>query len=161
MQAKSNNLYYMIDSAFINTNRLFALSPSLNANYNDGFPERNSFDKYYMLVVEIKYFNVLINNKPFFKQLINNKKHMKIISKCQETMTIQEETSCIICIIKTLQQHWYRFIKREKHFSKNSQKINFIEELEEDNGGIMFFITEKNFTIEYYKQLNLKKYCIY
>ena len=43
----------------------------------------------------------------------------------------------------------------------NSQKINFIEELEEDNGGIMFFITEENFTIEYYKQLNLKKYCIY
>ena len=43
----------------------------------------------------------------------------------------------------------------------NSQKINFIEELEEDNGGIMFFITEKIFTIEYYKQLNLKKYCVY
>ena len=121
MQAKRNNLYYIIDSAFININRLFALSPSLNANYNDGFPERNSFDKYYMLVVEIKYFNVLINNKPFFKQLIKNKKHIKNISKRQEKITIQEETSCIICIIKILQPHWYRFIKREKHsqFSKN------------------------------------------
>ena len=33
-------------------------------NGNDD-PARNSFDKYYMLLVEIKYFNALIDNKPF------------------------------------------------------------------------------------------------
>ena len=31
-------------------------------------PTRNSFDEYYMPLVEIKDFNALINNKPFFDQ---------------------------------------------------------------------------------------------
>ena len=44
-----------------------------------------------MPLVEIKGFNVLINNKAFFKQLIKNKSHMKNLSKCQETMTIQRK----------------------------------------------------------------------
>ena len=33
---------------------------------------RDSFDKYYMLLVEIKDFKVLINNEPFFGQLVKN-----------------------------------------------------------------------------------------
>ena len=36
---------------------------------NDGNePTRNSFGKYYTLLVEIKDFNALIQNKPFFAQ---------------------------------------------------------------------------------------------
>ena len=34
---------------------------------------RNSFDKYYMPLVEIKDFTALINNKPFFDQPLKNK----------------------------------------------------------------------------------------
>ena len=41
-------------------------------NGNDD-PTRNSFDKYYMPLVEIKDFNALIDNKPFFDQPIKNK----------------------------------------------------------------------------------------
>ena len=41
-----NNLDYMIDLTFRNINDLFVKSFNVNANDNDGFPERNSFDKY-------------------------------------------------------------------------------------------------------------------
>ena len=34
---------------------------------------RDSFNEYYMSLVEIKDFNVLIENKPFFDQPINSK----------------------------------------------------------------------------------------
>ena len=36
-------------------------------------PSMNSFHKYYILLVEIKDFNALIDNKPFFDQPVNNK----------------------------------------------------------------------------------------
>ena len=34
---------------------------------------RDSFDKYYMPLTEIKYFTILIENKPFFEQPVKNK----------------------------------------------------------------------------------------
>ena len=53
---------------------------------------RNSFDKYYMPLVEVKDFSALINHKPFFDQpLKTNKKHMKKLLKCQEMIIIQQE----------------------------------------------------------------------
>ena len=64
-----NNLYYLIYPTFRNVNRLFVLSFK---NVNDD-PTRNSFDEYYMPLVEIKDFNALINNMPFFDQPIKNK----------------------------------------------------------------------------------------
>ena len=36
-------------------------------------PTRDSFDKYYMSLVEIKDFNALIDNKPFFDQPVKSK----------------------------------------------------------------------------------------
>ena len=51
----------MIDSTFRNINRLFVLS----FKDGDNDPIRDSFDKYYMLLVETKEFNALIDNKPF------------------------------------------------------------------------------------------------
>ena len=50
-------------------NRLIVLSFK---NGND-YPTRHSFDRYYMIVVEIKDFNALIDNKPFFDQPVKNK----------------------------------------------------------------------------------------
>ena len=63
-QLKNNNLNYLIDRKFRNINRLFVLSFK-NGNNN---PTRGSFDIYYMLLVEIKDFNALIDSKPFFDQ---------------------------------------------------------------------------------------------
>ena len=62
-QQKYNNLDYMIDLTFRNINRLFVLSFK-NSN---GDSARHSFDKYFMPLVEIKYFNALIDNKAFFE----------------------------------------------------------------------------------------------
>ena len=63
-------------------------------NGNDN-PTKDSFDEYYMPLVEIKDFNALIDNKPFFDQPVKkkkkNKKHMKNLPKCQETIIIQQE----------------------------------------------------------------------
>ena len=52
-QPRNDNLDYLIDPTFINFNRLFVLSFK---NGND-FLTRYSFDKYYMLLVEIKDFD--------------------------------------------------------------------------------------------------------
>ena len=54
-QTKNNNLNYLIDPTFTNVNRLFVLS---FGNKND----RTSFSKYYISKVEIKDFNVFIEN---------------------------------------------------------------------------------------------------
>ena len=52
-------------------------------------PKRDSFDTHYILLVEIKYFNALIDNKSFFDQLIKkNKMRMKNLTKCWEMMAI-------------------------------------------------------------------------
>ena len=86
-QTKNNNLDYLIDPTFRNINRLFALSFK---NSNDD-PTRDSFDDYYIPLVEIKDFNALIDNKPFFDQPVRNKNRVKNLSKYQETMIIQQE----------------------------------------------------------------------
>ena len=59
----------MINPTFRNIYRLFVLS----FRNGDDDPTRNSFDEYYMPLVEIKDFNALIDNKPFFDQTVRNK----------------------------------------------------------------------------------------
>ena len=72
-QTKNNKLDYLTDLAFRSINRLFVVSFK---NRNDD-PTRDSFDKYYMLLANIKNFNALIDNKLLFDQLIKtNKKRM-------------------------------------------------------------------------------------
>ena len=60
-QPRKNNLDYLIDPTFRNVNRLFVHSFK-NGNYD---PTRNSFNRYYTPLVEIKYFNVLMTIKYF------------------------------------------------------------------------------------------------
>ena len=61
---KSNRLDYLIDPTFRSISRLFVISFE-----NGDDPTRNYFAEYYMLLVEIKDFIALIDNKPFFDQL--------------------------------------------------------------------------------------------
>ena len=60
-QSGNNDLDYLIGPTFKNIHRLFVLS--FRNDNNDA--TINSFDKYYMPLVEVKDFNALINNKPF------------------------------------------------------------------------------------------------
>ena len=59
-QVKNNNLNYLTDPTFTNVNRLFVLS-------FENEDDRILFSEYYVPKVEIKYFNVLIDEKPFFE----------------------------------------------------------------------------------------------
>ena len=65
-QAENNNLDYLIGPAFRNIIRLFVLSFK-NCDNNS---TRNSFDEFYLPLVEIKDFNPLIDNKRFFNHYI-------------------------------------------------------------------------------------------
>ena len=66
---KNYNLDYLIDPAFRDINRLFEIS----FKNGDDDTKRNVFDEYFLLLVEIKYFNALIHNKPFFYQPVKSK----------------------------------------------------------------------------------------
>ena len=79
----------MIGPTFSNMNGLIV------ASFINGVidPMRNSFDKYYIPLVEMKEFKVLIENKHFFDQFEKKiKNRMRKIQKCQETMIIQQKT---------------------------------------------------------------------
>ena len=65
-QTKTNNLNYLIDPTFNEVNRLFVLS-------FENEEDRTSFSKYYTPKVEIKDFNVLIDEKRFFDVEVKNK----------------------------------------------------------------------------------------
>ena len=72
---KNNNLDYMIDPTFRNINRFFAF---LFKNGNDD-PTRNSFDKSYMPLREIKDFYAFINNtgqQNFMTKMLLGNGHM-------------------------------------------------------------------------------------
>ena len=67
---KDNNLdYLLLDPTFRNINRLFVLS----FNNDENNPTRSFFNKYCMLLVEIKKFNALIENKTFFDRSVKSK----------------------------------------------------------------------------------------
>ena len=66
-QTKNNNLNYLTDPKFTKVNRLFVLS-------FENEDDRTFFSKYYTPTVEIKEFNVLINQKGFFDFPIKNTK---------------------------------------------------------------------------------------
>ena len=83
------NLDYLIDPTLRNINWLFVLS----FKNGDDDPTRNSFDEFYMPLLEIKYLNALIDKKHFLISLWEtNKKRMKNLFKCQEIIAIRQET---------------------------------------------------------------------
>ena len=138
-QAKNNNLDYLIDPTFRNINRLFVFSFK---NSNDD-PKRDSFDKYYMLLVEIKDFKALFDNKPLFDQPVKNKQeaHEKLIemSRNNDCRTgnlldyLYHQSYCKLIGI---------YLSRQTNTS-TPQQINFSGRLKEDDGPTMFFIAEK------------------
>ena len=136
-QPKNNNLDYLIDKTFRNINRLFVLSFK-NGN-ND--PTINSFDRYYIPLVEL-ISNVLINYKPFFDQPVKNKqeayeKPVEMSRNCDYT------TENLLDYL--YHQKYYKLIGKNLSRQTNTsvpQQINFVQKLEDD-GATMFFIAEK------------------
>ena len=69
-QTKNNNLNYLIDPTFTKVNRLFVLS-------FENEEDKTSFSKYYVPKVEIKDFNVLIDEKSFFDGPVKKKRSIR------------------------------------------------------------------------------------
>ena len=136
-QTKNNTSNYLIDPTFTNVNR-FALT-------FENEDDRTSFSKYYLPQVEIKDFNVLIDEKPFFEIPVKNKEeaYEAIIemSKNNDYITGNllnyeyfKDHNKLIAIDLSKQ------IELENPNLK--QQINLIGRLEENNA-TMFFIIEK------------------
>ena len=120
----------MIDQTFRNIIKLFVLS--FNNGNND--PTRDSFNKYYMTLVEIKDFNALINNKPFSNQPVKNKQetYEKLIEMSRNDNYLHH-------------QNYHKLIAKDLPIQTNTttpQQNNFARKLEDD-GSVMFFIAQK------------------
>ena len=125
-QPKKSNWDYLIDPTFRNINRLFVLSFK---NGNDD-PTLNSFDKYYIPLVEIKDFKALVDNKPFFDQLVKNKQktYKKTYRNVKKWWLHNRKI-----LDFSYHQNYYKLIGRELSRQTSTsilQQINFTGELE-------------------------------
>ena len=93
-----------------------------------------------MPLVEIKDFNVLIDNKPFFDQPVKNKQEV------YEKMSRNDDYTTGNLLDFSYYQNYYKligiYLSRQTNASIPHQ-INFVGKLEEDDGATMFFIAEK------------------
>ena len=137
-QAANNNLNYLTDPTFTNMNRLFVLS-------FENEEDRTSFSKYYVPKVEIKDFNMLIDEKPFFEIPVKNKE--EAYEAIIEMSKNNDYTAGKLLDYEYFSKH-YRLIaiglskQIELENPDLKQQINFIGRLEENNA-TMFFIIEK------------------
>ena len=140
-QTKINNLNYLIDPTLSNVNRLFVLS-------FENEDDRTSYYKYYVPSVEIKDYNVLIDGNAFFELPIKNleETYKKII---QITDHSGYYTRGNLLDYEYFKEH-YKLIaidlsKQIELENKDiKQQINFIGNLDRDDGAVMFFIIEKS-----------------
>ena len=88
--AQNPNLNHLVEPSFQGVNRLFVL-----AFENDD--DRTSDDQYYLLTVEIKHYNIMINGENFFDQPIkNNKVTYENIRKIATGQGNDYTTSCLL-----------------------------------------------------------------
>ena len=138
---KNNNLNYLIDTTFSNVNRLFVLS-------FENEDDRTSYYKHYVPSVEIKDYNVLIDGNAFFELPIKNieETYEKII---QITDHNGYYTRGNLLDYEYFKEHYKLIVidlsKQIELENKDiKQQINFIRNLEGDNGAVKFFIIEKS-----------------
>ena len=140
-QNRNNNLNYLIDATFSNLNRLFVLS-------FENEDDITSYYKYYMPSVEIKDYNVLIDGNAFFELPIKN-----IEETYEKIIQITDHSSYYTrrnLLDKEYFKEHYKLMaidlsKQVELKNKDiKQQINFIGNLEHDDGAVMFFIIEKS-----------------
>ena len=133
IQPKTKYLYYQINPTFKKIKILFV--HSFKDGNND--PTKNSFDEYYIPLIEIKDFIALIDKPVKHKQ--------EAYEKRIEMSQNDDHTTGILSDL-TYHQNYYKLIgislsrQRNKNFS---QQINFTGKLEEDDSATMYFFAEK------------------
>ena len=136
IQPKNSNLNYLIDTTFMNVNRLFVLSFPRNSNTDS----RYSFSNYYVPKVRINDFNILIDRKIFFDLPVKNEE------EAYEKITDNNDYTTGNLLDYTYYEKHYKLIaivpsKQTK--LKDPQKINFIGKRSRNTGATMFFIIER------------------
>ena len=104
---------------------------------------RDSFHKYYILLVEMKDFNASIDNKRFIDQTVKNKKEER--EKLVE-MSKNDHYPTGNLLHYLYHQIYRKLISIDLSRQANTsirQQINFVGKLEEDDGVTIFFIVEK------------------
>ena len=145
IQNNNNNLNYLIDPAFTNVNRSFVLLFERIEENNVQKDYRDSFSYHYVLKVQIKDFNVLIDGKRFFDLPVKNEEeaYEKIIDMCNNNYY----TTGNLLDFAYYKEN-YRLIATDLSKQtklKDPQQINFIGKIEGENNGVtIFFIIEKS-----------------
>ena len=123
---KKHNLDHIIDPSFRNNNRLFVLSSKNGCND----PTKASSINYYIPLVEIKDFNVSIDNKPFFDQPVKNKQeaYEKIVEMSRNHVYTPSKIFWTYCYSLTRQTNM-----------TIPQKINFTGKFDQNDKAKMIF----------------------
>ena len=116
----------MLDLTLMNINSLLVLS----FKNGDKDPTRDSFNEYYVPLLEIKDFNALIDNNSFFNHSSKNKQEAYEKLAC---MSRNDVYTTRILLDYLYYQNYYKLIRIDLSIQANAaipQQINFIGELE-------------------------------
>ena len=138
-QTKTNHLNHLFEKTFTKVNRLFVFSI-------ENEEDRASFSKCYVLIVEIKDFDLLIDGKRFYNVPVKNKEeaYEKIMSFGKNN---DQTTGNLLDHEYFSKYYKLTAIDLSKEIELENpdlrQQINFIGKLEDDKT-TMFFIIEKS-----------------
>ena len=141
VQPQNSNLDYLIDPAFTNVNRVFAFSFT-RTNADD---DRDFFSDYYEPNIEIKDFNILIDEKSCFELPVKNEEEAydeKIIDMSNND---DYTTGSLLDLAYFKENCKLIAIDLSKQTKLNDpQQNSFIGKFLATHGATMFFITEKS-----------------
>ena len=137
IQSQNNNLIYLIDPTFTNVNKLFIFSFERNVIGDN----RDSISHYYVPNIEIKDFNVLIDEKSFFDLPVKNKE--EAYEKIIEMSNNNDYTTGNLLDFAYFKEN-YKLIAINLTKLKDPEQINFVGKLLNRHGATMFFISEKS-----------------
>ena len=137
IQSQNNNLIYLIDPTFTNVNKLFIFSFERNVIGDN----RDSISHCYVPNIEIKDFNVLIDEKSFFDLPVKNKE--EAYEKIIEMSNNNDYTTGNLLDFAYFKEN-YKLIAINLTKLKDPEQINFVGKLLNRHGATMFFISEKS-----------------
>ena len=137
IQSQNNNLIYLIDPTFTNVNKLFIFSFERNVIGDN----RDSISHYYVPNIEIKDFNVLVDEKSFFDLPVKNKE--EAYEKIIEMSNNNDYTTGNLLDFAYFKEN-YKLIAINLTKLKDPEQINFVGKLLNRHGATMFFISEKS-----------------
>ena len=140
--AQNPNLNYLVEPSVQGVNRFFVLAFEDDA-------QRTAHSEYYLIKVEIKDYNIVINGQNFFDQPIkNNKVTYENIRKIAASQRDDYTTSCLLDYPYFIDT--YRMIgvdlSKQKVLDadlKAIQQINFTANIDRDGNTKVFFILEE------------------